>query len=148
MVEYFHLKSESKLPDFSHYSPFRAVLILEKEVESDWQSAVSEWIVDMGCLYVMAWGVGCASWDDSVDYANLEKSDFENTLDEKFVVTTYHERESLNDVFWFSKNCASHPYVKLDNTIIIHIADRCRPEDILGEYIRTPQANDSINDAK
>ena len=134
MVRYFHLRLDSTLPDISKFAPFKVVLILEKDVETDWQSMVSEWLVDMGCLYMMAWGVGCSSWDDSVEIANLAKYDFQDVPDEEFIMTTFHEGEHLNDVFWFSNNCAMHPHVRLDITIILHIADRGKAEELLVKY--------------
>ena len=134
MVRYFHLRPNSPLPDISKFTPFKVVLILEEDVETDWQSTVSEGLVDMGCLYMMAWGIGCSSWEDSVDITHLAKYDFQDVPNEKFIMTTAHEGERLNDVFWYSKNCAMHPHVRLDITIIIHIADRGRAEALLAEY--------------
>lgn len=54
-------------------------------------------------MYMMAWGVGCSSWDDSVDLANLEQCGFGDIPDEAFVMTTWHERDTLQQVFEFSR---------------------------------------------
>ncbi len=70
---------------------------------------------------MMAWGEDCASWDDSVDLANLEGFDFGEIPDDEFVMTTWHENEPLRQVFWFAKEVANHPAVKLDNFLILHI---------------------------
>lgn len=66
-MEYLQLQANSEPPDISKHSPFRAVLILEKSVSNEWQQQVSQWLVSSGCLYMMAWGINCSSWDDSVD---------------------------------------------------------------------------------
>lgn len=70
---------------------------------------------------MMAWGKDCGSWDDSVDWANLETFDFRDIPDNEFVMTTWHENESLQEVFRFAKEMAHHPAVKLDNVLILHV---------------------------
>jgi hypothetical protein len=72
--QYVHLVPGT-YPPATACKPTRAVLILDCIVEPEWQNLVSRWLVDLGCLYMLAWGAGCSSWDDSVDFANLE--DFE-----------------------------------------------------------------------
>ena len=133
MIEYIHIKPDLKLPNISQFAPFKGILILEKDTEETWQRLVSKWLIDMGCLYMMAWGIECSSWDDSVDMANLEAFNFQ-IPEEKFVITTWHENEKLNEVFWFSKHNAHHPCVELKSTIILHISDSNRTEDLLGRY--------------
>ncbi len=72
---------------------------------------------------MMAWGIECSSWDDSVDYANIESFNCENIPDDKFVMTTWHENESIEEVFLFSKSHANHSSVNIKNTLLIHISD-------------------------
>lgn len=64
-VKYLHLIPNGPLPDINCWRPFRAGVIIEAEVNPKWQEAVSEWLVRSGCLYMVAWGIGCCSWDDS-----------------------------------------------------------------------------------
>lgn len=70
----------------------------------------------------MAWGKNCSSWDDSVDEASIDLFFPAESPDDKFVMTTWHERESLEDVFWFAKNGAIHPTVRLERTVLVHIS--------------------------
>jgi hypothetical protein len=49
-------------------------------------------------------------------------------------MTTWHEKESLNDVFWFSKNNAFHPTVELQHTVILHISRNNREQELLAAY--------------
>lgn len=81
---------------------------------------------------MMAWGRNCSSWDDSVDIANIEQ--FADISESKFVMTTWHADESLSEAFWFSKNCASHPVIKLERTVVIHIAGEAREKELLTAY--------------
>ena len=110
------------------------VVVVEAEVSPDWQSIVSNWIVGSGCLYMMAWGVECSSWDDSVDIANLEEFKFGEIPEDRFVMTTWHADEPLAEVFWFSKNNAFHPTVELQRTVLLHISAENREHELLAAY--------------
>jgi hypothetical protein len=81
-------------------APFKVIVVLETSYSSEWQKEVSNWLVKSGCRYMMTWGPNCISWDDSVDWADLEARDFADD-DSRFVMTTWHEKDSLESVFWF-----------------------------------------------
>lgn len=132
---YLKLIEGDPLPSLSHFKPFKAVVLIEERQSNDWQIVVSKWLVDQGCLYMMAWGIDCSSWDDSVDYANLEVFNYGEIPDDSFVMTTWHEDESLADVFFFCKNCAVHPTVDLSNTIIVHATKVSSENTIIKEYL-------------
>jgi hypothetical protein len=121
-LTYIHLAPGNPVPALGACAPFRAVVVVESRVTSEWQSTVSDWLVRSGCLYMMAWGLDCSSWDDSVDTSNAEAFDYGKIPDERFVVTTWHADEPLGEVFWFAKNCAFHPTIELSGTIIIRIS--------------------------
>jgi len=104
LSQYLHIKPETALPDIGALAPFRAVVIVEAVVSPEWQSLVSDWLVRSGCLYMMAWGTNCSSWDDSVDMANVQQFDCGEIPEDGFVMTTWHEKEPLGEVFWFAKN--------------------------------------------
>lgn len=122
------------MPDICALAPCRGVLIVEAAVLPTWQAVVSEWLVRSGCLYTMAWGPGCSSWDDSVDMANIEQFDFKEIPESKFVITTWHDDQPLSEVFWFCKNNAFHPSVELRNTLLLHIAANSNEQKMLGAY--------------
>ncbi len=134
-MEYIRLEPDTDLPDISTFNPFRVLVIVEEAVTSEWQKKVSTWLVTSGCLYMMAWGIECSSWDDSVDYANIEYFNYENIPDNKFVMTTWHENESIEEVFLFSKNDAIHPSVDLKHTFLIHISNCCKKNEYTNKYI-------------
>jgi hypothetical protein len=132
-IIYLHLEPESTLPDM-HNEPTRTVVIIEANVSPVWQEMVSNWIVRSGCLYMMAWGIECSSWDDSVDWANIDKYGEGPIPDDGFVATTWHSDETLANVFWFSKNCATHPVVDLKRTMILDISNESRKVQLLKAY--------------
>ncbi len=85
---------------------------------------------------MMAWGAKCSSWDDSVDMANIEQFDFDNIPEDRFVMTTWHANEHLDEVFWFSKNNAFHPTVKLERTVLLHISENNKESEFLKAYAK------------
>ena len=133
-MDYVQLTALSNLPDLSALRPFKTVVLVEDVVTSDRQAAICRWLVETGCRYIMAWGGECGSWDDSVDLANREKFNFEDIPDEGVVITTWHEDESLKEVFWFAKHTAIHPCFPLDNTVLLHLASFGREQGISAEY--------------
>lgn len=91
---------------------------------------ISKWLVESGCLYMMAWGPDSSDWDDSVDSANVEAVGGEVIPDDHFVMTTWHEHEPLSETFWFSEHAASHPTVLIDEAIIVDVAPRERKAEL------------------
>jgi hypothetical protein len=85
-------------------------------------------------LYAVAWGLDCEAWHDSVDGANLREFDYGNIPADRFVMTTWHSKEPLSEAFWFAGQCASHPTVELDRTIIVHVSDEPREPEMLQRF--------------
>lgn len=131
--KYLHLRPESP-PPVLMTGPYRAVIIADVAVSVEWQNQIAEWIVAIGSLYVVAWGVDCEKWHDSVDWAVLEVFEFGDIPDERFVMTTWHSGEPISDAFWYAGNCAIHPDVDLSETIILHIAAEAKCAAVLQSY--------------
>lgn len=134
-MKYVHLTSTSVLPDICSWRPFRAVVVVGDVIGLDRQSKISKWLVESGCLYMMAWGRGCGSWDTSVDIANLEEFQYAEIPDHRIVMTTWHAEETLAEVFWFCKNCAFHPTVEISNDMILHLSPEPNSRKLTGDFI-------------
>jgi len=132
--KYVHLAPGTTPPSLDGIKPFRAVVIIDAPVTQEWQSLVSDWLVHSGCLYMMAWGRDCSSWDDSVDLANLQNFDYGEIPDDDFVMTTWHSDEPLSETFWFSKNTAFHPTIELEQSVLVHIAKTASADQLLQAY--------------
>ena len=132
-LSYLHL-APGEIPSEDDLGPHRAVVVIESPVTDAWRGAISAWLVRSGCLYMMAWGLDCSKWDDSVDSANLEEFDYGEIPDEKFVMTTWHERGPLAEVFWFAQHCADHPTVELTRTLLVDVSSSDRQDEILEAY--------------
>jgi hypothetical protein len=133
-VKYLHLRSGDPLPTISEVPPFKAIVVVEGDVSQFWQWDVSRWLVSSGCRYMLAWGTECSSWDESVDEANLEAFNYEDIPEDRLVMTTSHDDEELSEVFWFAKHRAHHPAQDLRDTIIVHISEQARQEDLKEMY--------------
>lgn len=132
-LDYLHLSPDQAPPQLSS-GPFRAVIVSEEEVTQDWRNRIAEWLLKSGCLYVVAWGVECEDWHDTVDWTNLEEFDFGDIPDDRFVMTTWHADEPLSEALWFAGHCAHHPDIELGQTILLHIAKAARRTEMLETY--------------
>jgi len=129
-VRYLQLPQEEvHLPDLVGMRPFRAVVLIREMVSNGWRNRVSDWLVASGCLYALAWGEDCSAWDDAVDWANIDAFDTKPMPPERFVVTTWHEDETIEEVFWFATHCAEHPTVPLQSDLILDISSANREAD-------------------
>ncbi|MEO9874019.1 MAG: hypothetical protein ABJM26_18970 [Anderseniella sp.] len=129
-IQYIRLQSGEQLPSMEGFSPFKAIVVVDGPVERDWQRAASEWLAKSGCLYMLAHGRDCSSWDDSVDWANIEQFGFGEIPDDNFIVTTWHENESLPDVVEFAEVAAFHPTVEIEKLLFFHIGNVDREDEI------------------
>lgn len=134
MLHYVRLGSSAALPDDTRRAPFKCVVVVHHAVPAERRTEISRWLVASGCRYVMAWGVDCASWKESMDHANRAAFDFGAIPDERVVITTSHAGDSLPEVFWFSKHSAMHPCFPLDETVLLHLSDTEREAELLGQF--------------
>jgi len=131
---YLHIPPGTDLPAMQDASPFTAILVADDEVAQMWQWEASRWLVESGCRYLLAWGKDCAAWEEAVQEANQETFDYEDIPEERLVLTTAHEDEDLEEVFWFAKHRAAHPALSLNRTLIVHVAQQPRQEEIEAAY--------------
>lgn len=119
---YLHLPSGSEPPEQFLDEPFKAIIIIEQKVTGEWRNQISNWLVDADCKYMMAWGQDCSLWDEAVDWACIDQQ-IDINDETNFVITTWHENESLMDVFEFAQ-LAVHPVLQLTKLAVIYIGER------------------------
>jgi hypothetical protein len=130
---YLQLPADGALPALQ-LPPFLAIVLVEDEVHETWMWEACRWLVGAGCRYALAWGRDCEAWHDAIDDAALEAADYEDVPADRFVMTTWHEDEEIEDVFWFARHRASHPDVPLTATLILHIAPAARKDELEALY--------------
>lgn len=136
---YLNLNNNQNLPDNISLEPYKCIVLITEQVKSEWRDIVSKWLVDTGCLYMMAWGQDCSLWDDSVDTANLIAFNWSEIPEDNFVMTTWHENETLEDVFWYAKFAAIHSTVELNNILVLDIGYSHREAEIKKLYDKIGQ---------
>jgi hypothetical protein len=139
---YLHLEPGDAPRPLEGIAPFKAVVVVDSEVTPEWQTQVSDWLVQSGCRYMMAWGQKCSDWDSSVDEACLAMFDYGEIPEDGLVITTWHENESLQETFWFSERCAMHPSLELERTYVVHIAPEGRAAELLKTFRAAQEETD------
>lgn len=129
---YCLLQPDTALPPLDN-TPSMVILVSDAECGDMWRWEVARWLVAGGCRYLLAWGNDCETWHDAVDDASDEALDYEDPLPEQQLISTWHEDEDLDEVFWFARHKASHP-VPLARTLIVHIAQQARGEELLAQF--------------
>lgn len=126
-MRYVHFSSIQKLRSLHTPKKYKCLLIIETRVSDEEQVEISRWLVESGCLYMMAWGIDCSSWDDSVDLASIEMNGYEESPDAQVIMTTWHDSNTLEEVFEFAKHAAITDGA-LD-IIVLHFSDITREKD-------------------
>lgn len=133
-LQYCHLDPEAELPVLEGLSAFKAIVMVEADVPEMTRWDISRWLIESGCKFALTWGKDAVLWAESVDDASLEATDYEDVGDEDLVMTTSHEDDDLSEVFWFSQHRATHPAFELNETLIVHIAEAPRRDEIEAEF--------------
>jgi hypothetical protein len=74
------------------------LVINRKDILYREQKELSEKLVNSGCRYAVCFGFECSSWDDSIDYAYIFSDPNLDPPKERFVMTTWHESEPIEEV--------------------------------------------------
>lgn len=107
---------------------FKCLILIEREVGGDYRNEVSKALVKAGCLFSLAWGIDCSAWDDSCDWAFLEVYDFSDFPEKKFVMTTWHEDETLEEVVEFAKHCTDYSEVNIEDILVLDFSHHERSQ--------------------
>jgi hypothetical protein len=139
---YLHLKPGDAPPPLEVGIPFKAVIVIDSDVTPRWRAQVSDWLVRSGCRYMMAWGQKCGEWESSVDKANIGMFDYGEIPEDKLVMTTRHQAESIQETFWFAERCAMHPSFELERAYVVHIATESRATELLDTFRAAQEENE------
>jgi hypothetical protein len=136
MLAYVHLASGTDPSALAASTPFMAVVVAEQSVDTAWRNRVADWLVQAGCLFMVAWGRDCSEWDDAVDEANCEAFADGHIPEHRFVMTTWHADVPMDEAFRFAKDDARHPSVALAQTVLVHVAAEPAQQAMLDAYAR------------
>lgn len=133
-VAYVRIAEGEPLPCLGVPKPFRTVIVAESSASTEWKDQVADWLVRQGCLYVLCAGQNVLAWHDAVDWANITAFEPNPVPDAAHVMTTWHEGETLDEVFWFAGFGAQHGHVDLLATVIVHVSATDARAELLDRF--------------
>ena len=138
MLIYQFVTPDAPISVPAHLGRYKCLLLIERSVAETLRNEVGLMLVDTGCAYAMAWGLDCSLWEDSIDWANIEQFKDCRIPDDRFVITTSHDTETIQDVLWFAKVCAAVSYTNepLDDLLVLDFSLENRAESIQAAYDR------------
>jgi len=96
----------------------------DPEISDADQYALSLALVRAGCRYAVCIGHNCSTWDDSVDCANIEVDP--DLTESKFVMTTWHENDTTDEIANFFLNCTTFNDNVFTNFLILSVGQNDR----------------------
>ncbi len=139
-IEFIHIKRP-----YSFISPFGgaefAALIYANDmtITPEEQIALSDELVAAGCRNAVCAGHDCSSWDDSIDIADLKRNDWQ-VDDDYYVMTSWHEDESLEDIVFFFLNHTSFADFSIERMVVLVIGGPRSTLEAIREEIRMQNA--------
>jgi len=119
VLDYQFLPTDQPVVVPPAFQIYKCLILIERKVGEAYQYEVSKLLVETGCRWSLSWGLDCISWDDSVDWANIDQFTGTTIPEDKLVVTTWHERETLEEVVEFSKQCTDHAGRVIEDTLVL-----------------------------
>lgn len=91
-------------------------------------------LIASGCRYVVCGGRESVAWEDAADEAFLAQDLPEADIDENLVMTTSHERESMDDVAFFFTRCTNFGPHDFTRFLVLMMGDN---PDIRADLVAT-----------
>ena len=87
------------------------------------RSAIAKALLESGCRYAVCCGHNCEAWHDAVDAAFVEAhlDDRDDVRDAAFVMTTWHDGESPDDVAFFFVLNANFEDHSFRQYLVLHV---------------------------
>lgn len=110
---------------------YALLLVVEAtaEIDPDEQSRLSEQFVRTGCRYAVCVGPDSSSWDDSIDMVGV--MDEIEGRSAPFVMTTWRDREPLDQAVWDFANLARFDDWSTTEYVAVLIGGDARREEEL-----------------
>lgn len=126
---YFAVENNNLLPSFQPYEPFKALVIIDREIAKEVRFLWADWLIETPCRYMLAWGFECSKWDDDIDdTVVIKKIELENQqielwqgipLNDYHIMTSWHEQDTLAEVIDCCLQADEYDEQKTDWTWII-----------------------------
>ena len=86
-------------------APYACLVYSKEDVTKDEMETISNWIISSGCRYAVCAGADCSKWHDAIDWAYIASDPNYSPPEARFVMTSWHETETLEEIVWFWLMC-------------------------------------------
>jgi len=86
---------------------------------------------------MLAWGINATSWDSSVDIAFINTDPDFNPPDDRHVMTTWHDNETIDEVVWFALMNTNFDFHEFHDYLALMIGDNPKIESEVLAAIRS-----------
>ena len=93
----------------------------EARATAEERQVLAAQIVRSSCRYAVCGGRDCEAWHDAIDAAFTAQGSSEAEEDERFLMTTWHSGESLQEVVWFSVQNTDPYEIPLEHRVFIEL---------------------------
>ncbi|MBI2332926.1 MAG: hypothetical protein HYU84_12340 [Chloroflexi bacterium] len=128
------LRSPFDVSSIKIQAPYACLVYSTKDVKKEEMEKVSNWIISSGCRYAVCAGTNCSQWHDAIDWAYIASDPNYSPPESRFVMTSWHEKESLEEIVWFWLMCTVCDDDIFENYLLLIIGES---EGLEEEMIKT-----------
>jgi hypothetical protein len=99
------------------------IAVYENGVTNDSRNAISHALIEQGCRYGVCFGFECSLWDDAIDWAFIATDPDYSPPDERFVMTSWHEGESLEATIFYLIKLTTFDDFKPRNFVVLMLGE-------------------------
>ncbi len=93
-------------------------------ISTEDQYLISKKIVNSGCRNAVCAGYNCSTWDDSIDEEYLATDVNFDPPESTFIMTTWHENDSVEDIIFHTLNCTNFDQHKFNKYLIFFVGEQ------------------------
>lgn len=133
-ISTFSLKRPFDVSNIKIEAPYVCLIYSNQEnVYNDEMEIISNWIISSGCRYAVCAGIHCSEWHDAIDIAYIVSDPNYSPPDSRFIMTSWHTGESLEEIVWFWLVLTNYDDNIFENFLLLTIGDS---EDIEKEIMK------------
>jgi hypothetical protein len=124
------------VPTFDGAAYVGVIWALDNTFDQAARMQIGRDLIQSGCRYIVCGGVECEQWHDDAD---LAQGDLDRTFSGNmpFVMTTWHEREPLEEVLWFANYCTAFEDYDFKCILVLVIGDDPFHQSTIEVTVRT-----------
>jgi len=124
------------VPSFALGEDFKCVIWTTSAMDNSWRMQVARVLVADRLRHMTAGGLDGTLWDDAVDWAYLETDPNFDPPDERFVMTEWHDGQSLESVLWCALHIATFDDLWFDQLLVVWVGPLDSGWDEIREFSR------------